>query len=118
MKEKIDKKNQNIFVNEREIWWCNLGLNVGYEQDDKNYDFVRPVLIIKRFNKKVVLMVPLSTRIKNNKYYYKFNFNNKVNSVILLQIRLIDTKRLDRRIGTLPMIQFKKITKAIKDLIP
>jgi len=35
VKEKVDKKNKIHHFNEREAWFINLGLNIGYEQDGK-----------------------------------------------------------------------------------
>ena len=33
-----------IFFYEREVWWCRLGANVGFEQDGKGEHFQRPIL--------------------------------------------------------------------------
>ena len=44
--------NETLVFHEREIWWCSIGLNVGDEQDGKNDYFERPVLVIRKFNKK------------------------------------------------------------------
>lgn len=37
-KKIIDQKeiSNQMFFNEREIWWGSLGVNIGYEQDGKN----------------------------------------------------------------------------------
>lgn len=32
-KKEIHKGGEAPFYNEREIWWCALGANVGFEQD-------------------------------------------------------------------------------------
>lgn len=37
------------FFHEREVWWCSLGINVGFEQDGSGKDFLRPIVIIKKF---------------------------------------------------------------------
>ena len=53
-KKKIEINNSNKyprFFKEREIWWASIGSNVGSEEDGKNNDFERPVLILKKFNK-------------------------------------------------------------------
>lgn len=41
--------NKRPFFHEREIWYCALGVNVGFEQDGKGKDFLRPVIGIKKF---------------------------------------------------------------------
>ncbi len=57
--------NKKYFL-EREIWWAGIGSNVGHEEDGKNKGFERPVLILKKFNKYLVLIIPLSSKIKTD----------------------------------------------------
>ena len=49
---------------EREVWWCSLGANIGFEQDGGGEDFERPVVILKKFNLDACLIVPLTARPK------------------------------------------------------
>jgi mRNA interferase MazF len=51
-----------VFFHEREVWWCSLGANVGFEQDGKGIKFARPVIVFKKFNKEVFWALPLSTK--------------------------------------------------------
>ena len=60
-KKNRDKNDIDIYFYEREIWWCAIGVNVGFEQDGKGERFARPVLIIRKFSKNVFLGVPLTT---------------------------------------------------------
>ena len=71
-KKVIDEKDmKDIFFREKEVWWCHLGLNVGYEQDGKHEEFKRPVLIFKKFNAETFWALPLTTKNKKGKYYFK-----------------------------------------------
>ena len=117
LKEKIDKKERIVFFRKKEIWWCALGLNVGFEQDGKNNNFERPVLILKKFNKDVLWTVPLTSKNRTGKYYFQVKYNNRTFSVILSQIRLISSKRLLRKIRTFSDIEFEKVRESIKKLI-
>lgn len=65
-----------VYFNEREIWWCSLGANIGYEQDGKGDDFMRPVIILKQFNKEVCWAIPLTTQIKNGRYYFPIDLSD------------------------------------------
>jgi hypothetical protein len=38
---------------EREISWCALGAQVGFEQDGLNENFERPVIVVKNLNGRV-----------------------------------------------------------------
>jgi mRNA interferase MazF len=44
-KSRINKIEPRPFFHEREIWYCALGVNVGFEQDGSGQDFIRPVII-------------------------------------------------------------------------
>ncbi len=116
-KKEIDKIEPN-FYHIREIRWCSLGVNIGFEQDGTNKLYRRPVLIIKGFSLNVCLIVPLTTSKKINPYHISVGiFDGKENFVILSQIRLIDTRRLHDRLCILDQARFEEIRKAIRDLI-
>lgn len=113
-KEGIDINGDRPFFHEREVWWCSVGLNVGFEQDGKGEHFSRPVLVFKKFNKEVFWALPLSTKIKVSKFYYPVDLNDRVNRVaILSQIRLIDAKRLIHKVGVASEQNYTEIQKAV-----
>lgn len=62
-----------IGFKEREIWICNIGENIGFEEDGKGNSFTRPVLILKVFNRKFCHIIPLTTKRKEGIYYYFFD---------------------------------------------
>lgn len=47
-KTDIDHIEERPFFHDREIWYCHLGLNVGFEQDGSGDDFLRPVVVLKQ----------------------------------------------------------------------
>jgi len=112
-KKKIHETEFNGFVHEREIWWCVLGFNVGDEEDGKNDKFERPVLVLKKFNRKIVLTVPLTTKVKENPYYFPFTHEGVKFAVIFSQLRLLSTNRLTRRIRKIDNALFKQIKEKI-----
>jgi mRNA interferase MazF len=62
---------------------------------------MRPVLILKKFNKNICLVAPTSTKIKDNKYYFKIEYKQTQYSLLVSQIRVIDTKRFKKKIAQL-----------------
>ena len=103
---------------ERQVRWCRLGVNVGFEQDGTGKDFSRPVLILKGFSRHVCLVVPLTTSVKKNIYHIPVGVVGGRNAIaIISQIRLIDTKRLDQYILTIDKKIFDTIQKAVKDML-
>jgi mRNA interferase MazF len=117
-KKRLHLNGVNRFYHEREIWWCSLGINIGYEEDGKGPQATRPIAIIKAFSRQLCWAVPLSTSSKSNKYYIPINsVENELSSVIISQMRPVDTKRLMSRIGCLDSVAFDKIKQAIKELL-
>ena len=116
-KKEINEEKPN-FYRQREIRWCSLGVNVGFEQDGTNYDYRRPVLVIKGFSRHVCLVIPLTTSTKKNPYHFPIGLvEGRKAFVILSQIKLIDTKRLHDRLSILDKEKFEEIRKAVRGLI-
>lgn len=109
-----DRQEPRVFFHEREVWWCSLGLNVGFEQDGRGEKFARPVLVFKKFNKEVFWALPLSTKIKTGKFYVPIDLGDGVARVaILSQIRLMDAKRLIVKAGGISESNYVEIQKAV-----
>lgn len=117
-KEQIHTSESVPFYKEREIWWCALGVNVGFEQDGTGSNYDRPVLIIRGFNPYVFFGVALTGRMKTGKYYFPIGrVADREASVVLSQARIIDTKRLVRKISTLDESLFKKVCAAVRKVL-
>ena len=115
----INDSEKIPFFHKKEIWFCFLGANVGFEQDCRGEDFQRPVVIIKKFNNEIFWAIPLSKTKKNGKYYFSFSFNDKITSVaILSQIKLMDAHRLSRKIGDMNNQDFESLIEKLKALLP
>jgi mRNA interferase MazF len=117
-KKGIDRYTKNILPKKREIWWLSIGLNVGVEQDGKNNNFERPVLVVKVFNRQCFLGMPITSADKSNqKYYFPITYNNRKFFLVLSQIRLFSTKRLSRIIYKADNQEFLKIKEELKRVI-
>jgi mRNA interferase MazF len=117
-KKSIHETSFRPFYRSREIWWCYFGINVGHEQDGKGARFVRPVLILKGFNRDTFLGVALIGRRKEGNFYFPLGIViDRDSSVNLSQIRLMDTKRLRNRIAILDSDTFDRIKTIIKNKI-
>jgi mRNA interferase MazF len=106
------------FFHEREVWFASLGLNIGYEQDGKSKKFLRPIVIIKKFNNDVCWGVPTTRKDKTGKYYYAFEYKkDEITTAILSQMRLIDVKRLEYKIGVVNETNFLEIKKRLSSFL-
>lgn len=111
-KKKIEIIQKQIIpdFNQRDIWWCSIGLNIGYEEDGKNNDFERPVLILKKFSKDVFIGLPLTSIRKESPYYFPCSIHGEDGSIIISHPRLLSSKRLNRRLLKIGRGIFKEIT--------
>lgn len=114
----IDKTERRDFtINEYQVFWCSLGENIGDEENGKGDYFRRPVLVFKKFNNNIFWGIPLSTKIKDNKYYVKILLKDEEVSAMISQLRVLDTKRLDEYVGYVSRVDFIKIQNRIIDII-
>lgn len=115
---RIHNGHARVFFQEREIWFCHLGENIGFEQDGRGDEYLRPVIILKKFNQDIFWAVPLTKGDKRPKpYYYVFSFQEGILSgAILSQLRLIDVKRLKYKTGTMKKTDFIFMKTKIKHL--
>ncbi len=116
-KQEIDKINNKRTFHEREVWFIKIGENIGFEQNGKGKEFLRLVIVFKKFSKNVFLGIPLTKTIKNDKFYNSFYFKGKKSSAILSQIRLFDSKRLSYLIGRMSKGDYKKLKEKLIELI-
>jgi mRNA-degrading endonuclease toxin of MazEF toxin-antitoxin module len=113
VKKNINAKNRRVFFYEKEIWWMNVGINVGSEQDGKGNLFIRPVFIYKKINSRTFLGIPLTKVLKEDLEHVPFYFDYDISTVIISQIRVFDRKRLEHRMGSVSDYLFLKIKKAV-----
>lgn len=104
-------------MNRGEIYYADLSPVVGSEQGG-----YRPVLILQnnKGNKysTTVIVAPISSRITKNDLpthvLIEVDFLEKKSVILLEQIRTIDKKRIDEKLGVLPSSFIESVNKAIK----
>lgn len=113
-----------LFFHEREVWFCHLGENIGFEQDGGDEQFLRPVVVIRKFNNEVLWAIPLTRTQKNLPFYFAFSIqsdtgvNVEKSTAVLSQIRLIDAKRLRRMVGYISAEDFVRLKEKLIALLP
>jgi len=118
IKINIEKKKEKIYFKEREIYWANIGENIGFEQGGKGDDFTRPLLIFKKFSNNIFFGIPLSTKRKNGSFFFEFIFkDNKISTALLVQAKMYDVKRLDKKIGKISVEDFKRLKIKFNELL-
>lgn len=117
IKELLENKEKKTYFQERDIWWCSLGLNLGFEEDGKNEQFERPVLVLKKINNDLMWVLPLTRTEKIWKYYFQIEYEIRKSSIILSQLRTISKKRLLRKMRMISGKEFNEIRNRVKNLL-
>ena len=117
LKAELHAQHRAPTFQQREIWWCSVGVNVGYEVDGKNRHYNRPVLIVRKYNNRFFMGVPLTTQCKDTPYHFPLHFQEREIRVLLSQARPFDGKRLTHKMGKLPEPEFHAVRRALKKLI-
>lgn len=116
---RIHFSQKEMLFNEREIWLCALGVNIGHEQNGVSPFFSRPVLIIKKFNQHTALCIPLTSKQHQSVYQEEFTspLLHKKSFLMFDQIKCIDTRRLKRKFGKISEKKLEKIKQKSAELI-
>jgi len=117
-KNKLNDNKERLNFNEKEVWFAAVGMNIGFEQNGKGLESLRPIIVLKKFNNGILWAVPTTSKYRDGKYYFRFQQRKgSFSTAILSQIRLIDSKRLDHRIGYINEKDFIEIKERIISLL-
>ena len=119
VKKKVQDDIKVWTIKNREIYWLKVGKNIGYESFGKNKEFLRPVMVLKKFLKDLFIGLPMTTKIKENKYYFSFfpTNKNKENALMLSQIRVFSTKRIKSKYGKISIDDFNKVKNKMAEIL-
>ena len=108
-----NRLESHVSFRERDVWWCSIGVNLGSEEDGKNDLFERPVLVVRKFNRYMAWVIPMSTKVKYNQYHFHL-----VNETIMLsQLRTVSVKRFNRFVDRISTYDFSMIRSRASDLL-
>lgn len=99
------------------IYWCNLGINIGSEQNK-----IRPVVIMKtKRESSICTVLPLTSERINDTRWYHIDLEN-LNSTVLIEqlknvskLRIIGPYRLKGKLLKITLNDWNEINKAIKE---
>ncbi len=100
------------------IYWCNLGINVGSEQNK-----LRPVLVLKTFkNSPICTILPLTTKRLQDQFWYHIDLK-EIDSTVLVEqlkvvskIRITDPYRKKGKLITISQTDWNKINSQLENL--
>ena len=119
------KENNKVYINEREIRFIKMWINIWFEENWKR-GFIRPVLIIKKVWN-LFFTVALTSKWKNNYHFYhkiqtwQFNERNQKHKnssyIILSQVKVIDKRRLTEKMWYISKGEFLEIKEKLKAML-
>ncbi|NOQ32280.1 MAG: dTDP-glucose 4,6-dehydratase [Helicobacteraceae bacterium] len=113
LKQNINDKKRSVHFRQGEIYFINIGQNIGYEVFGKQEEFLRPVLIFRKINNSTFLAIPLTSKVKNDNFHHTITFKDRVNSAMITQIKTFDSKRLLYKIGKIDKETFTDLEEKI-----
>ena len=102
LNDRNDLDNVVVMAKPKDLWWCHVGVNIGSEQDGKNNEFERPIIVIAKLSTSTYLVVPTTSKFKEDQHRIKTRtHDDKFSFALTDQIKVIDSKRLKRKIGVI-----------------
>ena len=92
-------------------------MNIGREQNGGGDNFERPIIIIKKLSPDTLVAVPLSTKKRMDQFQVVVTFGNLINYGLIDQVRVIDSKRLLRKIGMVKSLEFEEMRRKLIGII-
>jgi mRNA interferase MazF len=117
LKTQLNDRSDAPRFDERDVWWCSIGANVGDEEDGKSHLFSRPVLVVRKFNAHLFWGVPLTTQIKQTPHYHLIHFKNREQCVMLSHLKSLESRRMIEKMGKLNEGDFKAVKDVIKNML-
>lgn len=116
-KIKFTKKLPSFAITSNYIYWCDLGINIGSEQNK-----IRPVLIVKtKQNSSVCTVLPLTSERMNDTRWYHIDLENQNSTVLIEQLRnvsklrIISPYRLKGKLVKITLNDWSKLNSAMKN---
>ena len=112
------KKNVPSFpITSNYIYWCNLGINIGSEQNK-----IRPVLVVKtKKNAPICTVLPLTSERMNDTRWYHIDLENQSSTVLIEQLknisklRIISPHRIKGKLSKITLNDWNKINSAMQN---
>ena len=87
---KFNKKIPTFPITNNYIYWCNLGINIGSEQNK-----IRPIIVTKtKKESKVCTIIPLTSERMNDTRWYHIDLENQNSTALIEQLRNVSKLRI------------------------
>lgn len=115
-KIKFQRDIPSFHITNNHIYWCNLGINIGSEQNK-----IRPAIVIRsQARSPMCTILPLTSVRLNDKKWYHIDLEEKNSTAMIEQVRnisklrILSPKRTNGYINRITQNDFKNINKALE----
>ena len=108
---------EETYFKEGDVWWCSLGQNIGSESYGKGKDYRRPILVIRKLSEDLCIALPLTSKKKVGTWFVDILLNDESRCVMLYQIRTLNRKRFQRKMGEVSIEDFIKVKEKLESLL-
>lgn len=116
-KKLLDRRTDEFFFHEGEVWWCSVGLNIATEVCGKYPLYRRPVLVFKKLSKTSFIGIPITTKKKDGSWFAGITICRAQQFALLHQVRMFSVHRLQRRLTVLAREDFAAVAEKLKQLL-
>ena len=116
-KAELESREKRPTFQEKEVWRCSIGRNIGSEVDGKSHLCWRPVLVLRRASRGTFLAIPLSTSKKIQPDSTEITVKGVYRQALINQVRTLDAKRLIQQMDTISDEDFTKVREALRAFI-
>lgn len=116
-KIKFQKQMPSFAITNNYIYWCDLGINIGSEQNR-----IRPVIVSKTKKESTICtIIPLTSERINDTRWYHIDLENQNSTALIEQLRnvsklrILNPLRIKGKLAKITLEDWKKINSAIKD---
>jgi mRNA interferase MazF len=111
-KKQLDSyKHTRPSLEEGEVWWASLGLNIGHEENGRGDHFERPIIILKILSPDLIFALPLTKHMKDLPYYVPCSVFTKdrvlVESALIHQVKALSVHRIENKLGYLSEFELR-----------
>jgi mRNA interferase MazF len=108
---------EESYFKEGDIWWCSLGQNIGNESYGKGNDYRRPILVIRKLSENLCIALPLTSKRKTGTWFTDILLDGESRCVMLYQIRTLNRKRFQRKMGEVGFEDFIQVKEKLECLL-
>lgn len=116
-KTNFQKQMPSFAITNNYIYWCNLGINIGSEQNK-----IRPVIVSKTKKESTICtIIPLTSERINDTRWYHIDLETQNSTALIEQLRnvsklrILNPLRIKGKLAKITLEDWKKINNAIKD---